>query len=261
MLSFDFIIDKIRFSYSAVSSFTTCPYGYKLNYIDKKPRENNFFGQYGLLVHSCMEQFFMGNLEFYELSQYYQDNYDKSVNAPLPGFLSYLDYRYKMQGLQFFDNFSFKKDNYEMLAIEDKIDFKVKDIEITARPDLVLKNKNTGKIIQYDYKTSAPWRKNKKTGKEIADNKKLKGYSRQMNIYTYALRNHKSIPVDETILWFPRLDRQHHIPWILEEEREAIDWMLDIIKRIKNEEEFKADTSSKFFCDNLCGVRNSCKYR
>jgi hypothetical protein len=30
---------------------------------------------------------------------------------------------------------------------------------------------------------------------------------------------------------------------------------------IKNEEEFPHDNSNKYFCNQLCSVRNSCKYR
>ena len=259
--SYDFIIDSIRFSYSAVSSFQTCKYGYKLNYIDKAPRIQNFFGEFGLLVHDCFEEFFKGNLEAFELSQYYDDKYEEMVKTPPPNFLSQLDSKYRKQGLKFFDSFSFDKSKYDILAIEDKIDFEIGDIKLVAKPDLVLKEKKTGKIIQYDYKTSTPFRIDKRTGKEIKDTKKLEGYYKQMFIYSYALRNHKNMPLDETILLFTRLNREVKLPWTLEEETNAINWMLDIITDIRKEEEFLFDNSSSFFCNNLCGVRESCKYR
>jgi len=261
--SYDFIIDNIRFSYSSVSSFETCKYGYKLNYIDKLPRKQNFFGEYGLLVHDCFEKFFGGDLEVFELSQYYESKYKEIVKTSPPQFLyKYrLEDRYKLQGLKFFDSFSFDKGKYEALIIEDKIDFEIGDIKLVAKPDLVLKEKETGKIIQYDYKTSTPFRIDKKTGAEIKDTKKLEGYYKQMFIYSYALRNKRNMPLDETIILFTRLNREVKLPWTLEDEIKAVNWMVDIIENIRKEEEFAYDNSSKFFCNFLCGVRESCKYR
>jgi len=261
MSSYDFIIDNIRFSYSSVSSYNTCPYGYKLNYIDKHPRRNNFFGQYGSFVHDCFEQFFSKNIDAFELSDYYRENYDKNVNLSPPVFLKGLNDKYMRQGLKFFDSFSFDINNYDILVIEDLIKFSIGDIKIVAKPDLVLREKSSGKIIQYDYKTSTPFRIDKRSGREIKDKKKLEGYSKQMFIYAYALGKHKDMQLDKTILLFTRLNREVTLPWTLEEENSAIDWMLSTIKKIKLDENFIADNSSQFFCKNLCNVREFCEYK
>lgn len=262
MSSYDFIIDNIRFSYSSTSTFGNCAYGYKLTYIDAMPRENNFYAEYGTLIHECLEKYFSGELEMYDLSKYYEDNYNLVVKTPPPPNPPGMNERYKKEGSLFFDLFYFDKSDYEILLVEDKIDFNLTDsIKFVAKPDLVLKEKATGKIILYDYKTSAPFRIDKRNGKEIVDNKKIDGYYTQMFTYTYALRNYKDMPIDEITLWFPRMDRKVSIPWSLERENQAISWIEETINKIKDEEDFKYNNSNSYFCNNLCSVKTFCEYR
>jgi len=260
MSSYDFIVDNMRFSHSSTSSFENCAHGFKLAYITPMPREDNFFSDYGLLVHDCMERFFNKELEGYELSGHYLKMFDSAVKCPAPD--QAMRGRYKEQGLYFFDNFSFPLEEYEVVVVEDTIDFNLYGIEITARPDLVLRKKRDGKTVLVDYKTSLPFRKNMKTGeKTTPDKKKLEGYYKQMYLYAYALREHKGMHIDEICLWFPRANRMITIPWSLEKEEEAIKQFKSIVVRIREEEVFPADNSSSYFCENLCGVRKYCEYR
>lgn len=261
MSSYDFIIDGIRFSHSSVSTFETCPYSFKMAYIDALPRENNFFAEYGTLVHECLEKYFKGELEAFELSAYYSNLYDSVIKTPPPP--SYVDLyeKYKNQGMTFFDNFSFDKSNYDVLLTEDKIDFELNGVMVTARPDLVLKNKRTGKSSLFDYKTSVPFKEDKRTGKLIPDTKKINGYYKQMFIYTHAVREIKGIPIDSITLWFPRVDSKVEIDWEEEKEKEALDWFLNSVSKIRNEEFFPYNNTNNYFCNNLCGVRKFCEYR
>lgn len=262
MSSYEFIVDGMKYSYSSISSFETCPYSFKLMYIDYKDRINNFFAEHGTLMHNCFEQFFNGNLESYELTKYFTDNYDIFVKADAPDYPAGMKERYIEQGIEFFNNFSFEKDDYEITNIESKIDFELAPgITFTGRPDLVLKSKKTGKYGLWDYKSSAPFRTNKRTGEEITDTKKLEGYYKQMYLYAHALREHKNIPIETITLWFTRPDRKVTVEWEEEKEKKAIKWAIDVINRIKKEEEFPYNNSEKFFCDNLCSVREHCEYR
>jgi hypothetical protein len=262
MSTYDFITDNIRFSYSSTSTFNNCAYSFKLTYIDNMcPRQNNFFGEYGNLIHSCFENYFNEKIESYETSQYYRDNYNLVVKTPPPSIPSNLEEKYKQSGQDFFDSFSFDKENYEVMLVEDKIDFDLDGVLIVAKPDLVLMNKKTGDFILYDYKTATPYWEDKKTGKEKSDAKKLAGYYQQMFIYTYALRNYRITPIDEIVLWFIRLNKKVSIPWSLEKEEKAIASLIETIEKIKKEELFIYNNSNLYFCDNLCGVRAFCEYR
>jgi hypothetical protein len=261
MSEYDFIVENIRFSHSSTSTFDTCPYAFKLSYIERLPRESNFYAEFGSLIHACLEKYFAGDLEIYELSEYYNSQYDLFIVSPAPEFPYGIMEKYKLQGQSFFDTFSFERDRYEVLLIEGKIDFDLNGNNMVAKPDLVLKEKKTGKVGMYDYKSATPFRNGKKTGKEIVDTKKIEGYYNQMYVYTYALRKYKSIPVDEIILWFTRPDRRIAIPWILETETAAINRISAIIERIKKEEKFSFNNTSQYFCNELCGVRQFCEYR
>jgi CRISPR/Cas system-associated exonuclease Cas4 (RecB family) len=261
MSSFDFTISNIRFSYSSVSSFDNCQYSFKLAYIDAvQPRANNYFGEYGTLVHECFEKYFSGELDVFELSQYYNERYREIIKTPAPHISPGLEEKYRLQGQNFFDNFSFDKEAYDILLVEDKIDFKLNDIDVVAKPDLVLKEKSSGKILLYDYKTATPfW--TSAAGKEMSDKKKLEGYYKQMHLYTYALRETKGFNIDAVSLWFVRLGKIVTVPWDKELEDTAIGNFTQTVEKIKNEEIFAYNNSSPFFCNELCGVREFCKYR
>ncbi len=71
MNNFDFITGNIRYSHSSTSTFDNCRYAFKLHYIDALRGKGNFYGEYGTLVHECLEKFFNGELGAFELSQYY----------------------------------------------------------------------------------------------------------------------------------------------------------------------------------------------
>jgi len=258
MSEYDFIVDNIRYSYSSVSTYETCRYGFKLTYIDACPRIDNFYSDYGKFTHECLEKYFMGELDSFELSEYYRDNYDFMVHGEPPVGSAEV---YRTQGQYFFDNYFLNRDDYEILATESTIAFDIDEVLVTARPDLVLKEKATGKSVLYDYKTAMPFSVNKYTGKETVDNKKISGFYKQMFLYTYALRVHEKIPIDKITLLFTRANREVTIDWTPIKEIEAIQWLTDTIKLIKDDNVFPYNNSNPFFCNNLCSVRNFCEYR
>lgn len=73
------ILDNMVWSFSSVNSYCTCPYAFKLSYIDKKEKVNNAFAEFGSFVHSLLEKYFKGEIEFFELSQMYESEYDSNV--------------------------------------------------------------------------------------------------------------------------------------------------------------------------------------
>jgi len=260
--SFDFIIDNIRFSYSSLTTYETCHYSFKLTYIDKCERINNFYGQYGTLIHDTMYQYFSDSLDMFELSEYFKNNYNVVVQASAPSYPVGMEDRYKEAGLEFFDNFSFDKELYDIIINEEKLEFEFDEgVMFIAKPDLVLLEKETGKFILYDYKTSAPFKIDKRNGNETVDNKKLEGYYKQMYIYTYALRNYKFTPVDEIVLWFTRPDRKVAIPWNEYDEEKAINWLHNEVNKIRKDEKFVYNNNNAYFCNQLCSVRESCEFR
>ena len=261
MSSYDFILDSMRYSYSSASSYENCAFGFKLNYIDNVPQAENFYGEFGTLSHSALEGFFRKEMDAFELSEFFVKNFKKVVRTPPPPYpLGMID-KYMREGLEFFDNFSFDLNNYEVLLTEGKIYFTLEGAEITAKPDLVLKDKRANENILFDFKTSAPFRMNNQTHKEVVDKKKMEGYYTQSLLYAHALSNYRDIPINKIVLWFMRPSRQEIVPWSLEKEQKALNWLSDIIKKIKADEEFMYNNSNAYFCNNLCGVRNACPFK
>lgn len=262
MSGFDFIIDNIRFSFSSLTTYDTCPWAYKLTYIDSLPRTENFYAQYGTLIHDCFYQFFRNGLETYELTEYYKNTYDSVVTECPPDFPPGLGEKYREQGLAFFNSFSFDRNKYDVILAEEKIEFEFDDgVMFVAKPDLVLLDKINGEFTLFDYKSSAPFREDKRNGNEIVDNGKLDGYYKQMYIYTYALRNYKFTPIDRICLWFTRPERRVEIKWNEKDEDKTMKWLHRTIKAIKKDEKFHFNNSNQYFCNNLCGMRIYCEYR
>lgn len=260
MSSYDFIIDNIRFSYSSSSTYQTCPYSFKLSYIDAMPRTNNFYAEYGTLIHETMEKYFRDELEMFELSDYFKDNFDTSVVTPPPPVPEGMKEKYRLQGQAFFDYFYFDKNEYDVLLVEGKFELDLDGIKFVTKPDLVLHNKKSNENILVDYKTSDPFKIDKRNGKEKIDMAKMESYYKQMYLYTYALRTQMGINIDKITLWFPRPNRTHSISWDARKEKDTLDWVINIINQIKNEEEFPFNNSNSYFCSNLCGVREFCEY-
>lgn len=263
MSSYDFIIDGLRHSFSSISTFETCPYSFKLNYIDRiDGKEENFFSQFGNVVHDCMFQFFRNGMEAFELSAYFAEQFDARITACPPPFPAGMAERYRQEGLDFFNNFAFDLDNFEVILTEDKIDFELADtIAFVAKPDLVLLDKVRSNFLLVDYKTSAPFKINKYTQKETVDKKKIDSYQKQLYLYAYALRNYRFTPIDNMLLWFPRQDRKLMVKWKETEENDALAWAQRHLADIKAEEEFPANNKDTYFCNNLCNVRSACEYR
>jgi hypothetical protein len=125
-----------------------------------------------------------------------------------------------------------------------------------VKPDAILENKDTKKIVLLDFKTS-------KLKNNKYDNDKIDEYLNQMYLYVYFFEIVKNIKVDYICIWFIR----NNIFKVLEIDRKEmqnrIKWFEDTIKNIKNEQDWTANNTkeNKYFCDNLCGVRNWCGHK
>jgi hypothetical protein len=279
----------MQWSFSRANSFENCPYAWALGYIECADKEGNFFSDYGLLIHETLEKFFKSELEVYELAQWYEDHYDEFIKNPCPPFPVGMEEQYRNSGLDFFENFDFPKDDYEVLGIEDSFNIKMGEYDVIIKPDLFLRHKATGKYILYDYKSSVLFReatsrtpkdqtvylskdgvKEPYTFKSKDKREQLVEYVRQMYIYCHGLKEHYNIDISEIRLWFIRQNRELAFPYKPEKSAEAIEWFLEEIQTIRDEEDFKPITfgldekelkQKAFWCNYLCGVRGICPYR
>lgn len=265
-MKFDFILDAQRFSYSSASTYAQCPYAFYLSYIEAKERRDNFFSDYGSFCHLILEKYFKGMIDANDMVQYYIDHYSEHVVSDAPPYPPSMEEQYYKDGIDFFTNFKFNKEDYDIVFIEDAINHNANGIDIIIKPDLVLKDRRSGIHILIDYKTSKL--KNIAYGTvEIAekdlsyyDKRKVFDYKKQFLLYVKYIWECLNIEVKEIWVWFIRNNAEVVIPVEAMEVEEANEWFLTTIEKIKAEEKWdhNTDPKNKYFCENICGVGGHC---
>ncbi len=259
----DFIIDDMTWSFSRIETFERCPLCFYLQYIKRLPGIEGCFGQYGTLMHSCLEKYALGELEEYELLQEYKNKFSEVVYEDFPP-NAYVDLKenYYKQGYSYFESFS-GYDDREVLGVEEKYDFKIGDYDFTGVVDLECPEE----II--DIKTKGKqhlMRLTKKHNKEDYVQMLDKRYTHKDNwkqLYIY------SIPYKEKYGKYPkilslnmvRINDWYSIEFNKNDFESAKNWASKQISNIYNAKEFnKGSDVNEFWCSFICGMRVNCKY-
>ena len=257
----DFLLDTMTWSFSRLNSFYNCPYEWKLRYIDCNKSENGFFGEYGSLIHKILEKYEKGELSLFELNDYYEEHFSESVPHDAPP-NKYVDIKqsYYEKGLDYFNNIDLDLDKYEVLGVEKEVRFQIAGKDFVGYIDLLLKEKETGKIIILDHKSaSIKTLKNGKVSK--SDQEHVREFIRQLCLYAIPIIEEYG-HVDE--LWWNLFKDRNWLkmPFKKEDYDEAIQWAKDTLALIENEREWLPNNSSSYYCSYLCGQRNhACEYK
>ena len=257
----DFLLDTMTWSFSRLNSFYNCPYEWKLRYIDCNKSENGFFGEYGSLIHKILEKYEKGELSLFELNDYYEEHFSENVPHDAPP-NKYVDIKqsYYEKGLDYFNNIDLDLDKYEVLGVETELRFQIAGKDFVGYIDLLLKEKETGKIIILDHKSaSIKTLKNGKVSK--SDQEHVREFIRQLCLYAIPIIEEYG-HVDE--LWWNLFKDRNWLkmPFKKEDYDEAIQWAKDTLALIENEREWLPNNSSSYYCSYLCGQRNhACEYK
>ena len=238
---------KERYSFTKLSSFNNCKYGYKLTYIDHLKGIGNCFSSYGSHVHSIMERYAKGKLSLWDLPTVYEWEFDTAVPEGFPKSRFCKDMRklYYEQGLTFLNNFQGYGD-CEILGVEETFDYPIDDWIFTGVIDLVFRDKN-GKLIVQDYKSKAAF-KNKAEQAE---------YARQLFLYSLHVKaKYGQFPDTLRFMMF-RKENVIDIPFREEGVIEAVDWAKATVGAIRSCEDF-SPACDEFFAENLCNHREYC---
>jgi hypothetical protein len=254
MPNYEIILNEMKYSFSSINTFNTCKYSFLELYINVENRLNNAFGEFGSFVHLIIEKYFKDELEIWNLSSYYKDNYSNNILCSFPTYPPGMANNYYEQGLEFFENFQFDKEKYDIILIEKKDEVKFKDIKIVFIPDLVLKNKETGIVTLYDWKTANMFKGDK------VDKKKLEEFKKQVHLYAFLLWLSKEIKVDNISIWAIRNNKFIDFPYSNDTSIDVLEWFEDSVKQIKKETEWDANTKNQYYCYNLCSFRDRCGY-
>jgi hypothetical protein len=260
MSEYGFIVDTMRWSYSRLNSYYNCPYGWNLQYIECVESENNFFSQYGKFLHDILEKYAKSEISLFDLSQHYEDNYDKEITLEAPH-NKYTNIRqsYYNKGLEYLNNIDFILDEYEILGVEKEVKFKIGKYELIGYIDLLLRDKK-GRIIIIDHKSANV--KILKSGKiSKTDLKHVEDFKRQLYLYSMAIHNeYGEFPK------FLKWNLFNNQAWLnmkfnFNKYRKALKWAYKTIKLIENEVMWLPNPDY-YFCYNLCGFRNkACPYK
>ena len=251
-------IDNMVWSFSRVNS-SGCLYSFFLQYIEGYESLPNAFAQFGTVCHETIEKLLKGELDIFTAPDYYKEHYMNTVTCDFPA-NKYADLGQKAYdaGLDYFNNFNFDFDKYEILGVEKEVKFKVDKYPFHGFIDALYRDKETGEIIIRDHKTSSfKYLKDGSVSKTSAQ--QFDHYRKQELLY--------AIPVIEEygkvdyLSWnMIRDQRIIKIPFDQKEFEETKQWTVDQIHRIENELLWLPDTSSSYFCGQLCGQRGHCLY-
>ena len=229
-------IDDMVWSYSRLATFENCKYEFYLNYIvdndEEYLSECNFYAEVGSFVHQILAMIFNGELTPEEATQYYIDNYEDNVLYRTRQ--SIMDKTFEACANYFSDVEFNWLNNYDILGVELETKVNVGGYHFIGFIDLLLRDKNDGKIVVVDHKSSEyPFKRNGEIKNKLSD--KFESYKKQMYLYSHAVK--------EQFGEFPKELRWNHFK---DKGR---------IATIPFNQ-----TLSFFYCTQICNFRNSCEY-
>lgn len=256
-----FIIDTMQWSFSRLSSFHQCKYGFYLKYVECNKGVPNFYAQYGSLIHTILEKYAKGELSIFEISQYYEEHFSEVVTCDAPP-NKYIDIKqsYYDKGLEYLDNIDLILDKYEILGVEKEVKFNIGGYEMIGYIDLLLRDKKTKDITVLDHKSgSVKFKKNGEISK--TEEEHVLGFKRQLYLYSIAVIEEYGVK-PKYLQWNLFKDRNWlTIEFDENEYEEAKKWAEKTVKAIEEETTWFPNPS-QYFCHNICDMRNcACEYK
>lgn len=254
------------YSFSRLSSFDECKYCYYLNYVMPKdqrpPNEDNAFNLYGSFVHELLEKFSKGELASWDLLDKYVDEFDIQVNKEFPpNAFADLHDSYYNDGYAFLEGFEGFDDEYETLGVEQPFVVDFGDFKLRGFIDLILRDKKTGGIVVLDWKSKS----------KFASKKEQSEYARQPYLYSKYIYETYGVWPEKLRFYMFRKDTIVDIPFSMAGYEEAVTWARTQVQKIESKIKdddgwpYRDDIREKdgqlnFFCNFICGYRNSCQY-
>lgn len=181
-MNYSNIISEFTWSYSRLTAFEHCPYGFFLSYIKPHSQAPQFFASYGSFLHRIMELYLRGELKKEELPGFYLARFRSEVEGRAPDqkvFRSYFE-----QGLDYLIHMDFP---YQIpCAAERRVDFYVGGNSFTGIVDCVVQD--GGDIIILDHK-SRVLKPRSGRKKPTRSDRELDDYLRQLYLYSIPVRD------------------------------------------------------------------------
>lgn len=220
---------------------------YKLQYIDKKPSDGNFFSDYGTFGHELLERWAKGEVKATALASEYDDLYHLSVTHDPPPFPRGMAEKYYDAGSAYFRDFDGFGAEWEILSVEERFQITIRGHCVIGIADLVLRNKESGAIVVIDHKSKS---------KKSMD-KEIDLYRHQLYIYALFVKQKYGVFPEKIV--FNMFKEGYLIEECFDERclKETEDWVADVIRMIEADEGYEA-RPNEYFCRFLCGVSGFC---
>lgn len=247
------IIDEFTWSYSRVSQFESCPYGFFLKYIlHTESDRGQFFSEYGTFMHDILRRYFTGELRADELPDYYLTHFFTEVTGKASS--REVFNRYFTDGLLYLKSFSFPE--RKILGVEEELRFDLDGVPFLGFSDLV--SEDGEGIVATDHKsrTLSPRSARKKPTKSDAE---LDRYLRQLYLYSKGVKEKfGEFPANLEFNCF-RSGELIREPFDLKTYESVLDEEKRTIEQIREEENWRPDIDW-FRCRYLCDVSSECDY-
>lgn len=241
----------MEWSYSRITAFEDCPYGWFLKYLNDLPQVKNFYSQYGSFMHHILQQYLAGNILEKELATYYTCNFASNVTMRPQKSKTYVDY-FK-DGLDYLSCLRWPPT--KKLGVEREVHFLIGDIP--ARGFVDLEELDNGIIIT-DHK-SAKIKPKSSRKKPTLNDVHIDEMFRQLYLYSLAIKqDYGEYP---KLLRFNTFRTGEFIEETFDINRleETTEWATNQIKTITKNEAWTANVDY-FRCNYLCDMRTNCEY-
>ena len=251
--------DKHKYSYSQLSSYDECPYGFYLQRIEGLEEEaTNAFAERGTLIHDLLDQWAKKTITKDQMLEEYEKRYSNEVVTAWPRMMASKGYAQKAyeSGVQFLESFD-EFEGFKVLSAEEKFTIDLPLSDGSTRPfvgiiDMMLQDIKTGDLIICDHKS-----KSLQAFKKDED----KMYRQQLLYATYVNEHYGRFPEIMMFHLFNESGCKMVRLFGLEQYRETIDWATKQIIAMENNsvlDWLMCKEKSDFFCWELCSSRHSC---
>lgn len=248
---------KRPWSYSRISLYEQCPYGYYLQYVEQRGGTDNFYASFGSLIHRLLQQILDNRISYQEAVDYFTDNYESEIypDAPQNIIDSYFE-----KGLTYLADVDFTDlfEEFEIVGVEKEVKFKIANHDFIGYIDLLLKSKQSGELVVVDHKSSKyPCGAKGQILKSCAQ--QAKHYEYQLLLYSKAVKEEFGrYPAQLSWNYFKER-KWYSVPFNEDKLNEATEWATGLIDKIQNDNEF-SENKDFFYCHNICNHRDSCEY-
>lgn len=278
----------MKWSYSRLSSFDDCKYGWMTRYIAYNKKldaiyqkimsrmkerfdeatyekilqhtavrikpEPHFFSTYGRFIHHVMERYLSGEIKREELVPYFLDHYDEQVQGAAPS--KKVEENFFNSSLSYLENIDFPYAPPDIIGVEKKVTFQIGQYDFTGFIDVLAA---TSGLRIIDHKSHGLRHRSHRKFQTEYD-KELDRYLRQLNLYAIPIKEEYGVWPEALEFNCYRHGRFISEPFSEERLEDVKQWALDKIGEIEKERWFEANPDY-FRCEYICDTADSCPFR